>query len=639
MLWRSRLVAGLDTPRRIAFAAILSAFGLWLVLRLISAGAWLVVEDRSSDWIWRLGASDQVERRVILVDIDEPSLNAHGNWPWPRTRLAELSDRLAAEGVALQVFDIVLPAPAVGDEQLLSSFRRNQVVLSQVFALDDRTHAESGVPSFPLEWAACPPSIAIARGHIANAGVFRDIPAGHITPKVGDDGVIRLQPSLICAGGKAYPALFIAALLQAHGQGAGGLGFERGSGALGAHWQLTGVPLVSGGVPLDPAGNVRIPWIKKTQGWVSLSAADVLAGRIPQGLLQNAWVVVGSTALGLNDRIATPFGGSGAGLTVHAQLLQGALDSSIPAAPRLAGFFETVAVLLGCALLVNLMRLRPSLTLLAGTVASLSVVLVLAKSYLLIAHALWFEWVPGVVFLILFALCQGLYTYARSRFERDRLYNHLSSYLPGPVAAALARQDPSDAIDADRRSVAVLYADIRNFSGYCETRPPEESTRVLHAFFSTATCVIEEHGGIVESLQGDAVLAVWGGGPHALDCERAVQAARLMIKASHQILPAATPEDLAPLELGIGLEAGVAIVGSFGLARRRAHLALGYPVTTATRLQEMTAELAHPILIGEGMAASLTNHPLTSQGIFLLDGLKVPCHIYAYPLRDSVEPQ
>ena len=639
MVWRSRIVAGLESPRRIALAAFLSAFGLWLLLQLISAAAWTVIEERSSDWIWRLGANDRIERRIILVDIDESSLHAHGNWPWPRARLAELSDRLAAEGAALQIFDIVLPAPAIGDEQLRSSLRQNQAVLSQVFALDERTHAQSGAPSFPLEWAACPPSIPLARGHIANAEVYRDIPAGHITPKVGADGVVRLQPSLICANGKVYPALFIAALLQAHGQGAAGLGFERGSGALGSHWQLTGVPLVSGGVALDPFGNVRIPWMKKTQGWVSLSAADVLAGRVPQGVLRNAWVVIGSTALGLNDRIATPFGGSGAGLTVHAQLLQGVLDSSIPATPRLAGVFEAIAVLLGCGLLATLMRFRQSLTLLAGTAAGLSALLFVAKSYLLLAHALWFEWVPGVLFLLLFALCHGLYAYARSRFERDRIYNHLASYLPGPVAAALARQDPSDAIDADRRSVAVLYADIRNFSGYCETRPPEESTRVLHAFFSMATCVIEEHGGIVESLQGDAVLAVWGSGPHALDCDRALQAARLMIKASRQLLPEPKPEDLAPLELGIGLEAGVAIVGSLGLARRRAHLALGYPVTTATRLQEMTTELAHPILIGEGMAASLTNHPLTSQGIFLLEGLKVPCHIYAYPLRDSVEPQ
>jgi len=622
-----------------ALAAILSAFGLWLLLRLLTAGGWAVIEERSADWIWRFGASDRVERRLILVDIDEPSLQAHGSWPWPRVRLAELSDRLAAEGTALQIFDLVLPEPASGDEQLRFRLRRNHAVLSQIFALDERTHAASGVPSFPLGWAACPPSIPVSRGYIANASIYSEIPAGHISPKVGDDGIVRLQPSLICADGKAFPALFITALLHAHGQGTDGLGFERGSGALGPPWLLTGVPLTGAGVPLDHAGNVRIPWVQKTQGWVSLSAADVLAGRVPQGVLNNAWVVIGSTALGLNDRIATPFGGSGAGLAVHAQLLQGALDSAIPAVPRFARGYETLVILLGCVLLAALMRSRPSLTLLAAAATCLSVLLFLAKSWLLLAQALWFEWVPGVLFLLLFALCHGTYAYARSRFERDRLYNHLSSYLPGPVAAALARQDPSDAIDADRRSVAVLYADVRNFSGYCETRPPEESTRVLHAFFSMATCVIEEHGGIVESLQGDAVLAVWGGGPHVVDCERALYAARLMLKASRELLPPPQPEDLAPLELGIGLEAGVAIVGSFGLARRRTHLALGYPVTTAARLQEMTAELAHPILIGEGMAASLTTHPLTSQGIFLLDGLKVPCHIYAYPLRDCVDSE
>jgi adenylate cyclase len=94
--------------------------------------------------------------------------------------------------------------------------------------------------------------------------------------------------------------------------------------------------------------------------------------------------------------------------------------------------------------------------------------------------------------------------------ERDRIFAHLSSYLPGPVAAALAARDPSDAIEADRKNISVLFADIRNFSAYCEARPPEETTAVLHAFFSMATQVVEKHGGMVESFQGDAVLAVWG---------------------------------------------------------------------------------------------------------------------------------
>ena len=635
MAFTLRPTANLDTPARSALAALLLALALGAALLAAFPASWRAAEEYSADWMWRVTANDNRERRIILVDIDEPSLRQLGSWPWSRARLAQLSDRLASEGAALQIFDLVLPSPAAGDAQLLASLRKNNALLAQVFALEDNTQAASGQPAGALDWAACPPNLPVARGHIANAPVFAEQPVGHITPLIENDGVIRRQPSLICSDGKVYPALFIAALTQ--GLDRTDPRLEAGRGLLAPAWRLTGPALAAGGLPLDAQGNVRIPWDARPQALISVSAADLLAGRVPQGLLDNAWVLIGSTALGLNDRVATPFGGSGSGLAVHAQLLRGALDARLPATPRLGWIYETLAALLGVAALLALIR-RPRcpLALLAGATALLIVALCLIKALLLMRYALWFNWVPAALYLLLFAVCQGLIAHARNRFERDRLYTHLSSYLPGPVAAALAGQDPSGAIDADRRNITALFADLRNFSAYCEARPPEESAAVLHTFFSMVTRIVEQHGGLIESFQGDAVLAVWGSDRPTPQAESALQAALEILKASRELLPEPPDDELAPLALGIGLETGVAIVGSFGLARRRTHLAIGRTVTTAARLQEMTTELAHPILVGEGLAASLGTHPLESQGIFLLDGLKTPCHIYAYPLRDCV---
>lgn len=625
-----RPVALLDTPLRTTLAAGLLALALWLAAMAAFPGAIGLLEELSGDWIWRMAAADSRERRIILIDIDEPSLQQLGPWPWPRSRVAELSDRLAGEGAGLQIFDIVFPSTADDDARLLASLKKNNAVLSQIFALEPNTQAASGQPAAPLPWAACPPSLPQALGYIANHRGFAGLPVGHITPLVEGDGMVRRQPAVICSQGKPYPALFVAALAQAMGGPA--IGLEAGSGLFGPVRELSGPALQEGGIPLDAQGNVRVPWTLRPEGFISIAASDVLAGRTPQGLLDNAWVLVGSTALGLNDRVATPFGSSSAGLMVHAQLLRGALDRSIPAPPRYAPFYQLLAALLGMLLLAP--ASRKSLVALAAATAGVVVALWLFKALLLVRPALWVEWVAVALYLLLFALSLGLLEFARSRLERDRLYTHLASYLPGPVAAALVRKDPTGAIDADRRNITVLIADIRNFSAYCETRPPEASTTVLHAFFSMVTDQVEQHGGLVESLQGDAVLAVWGSGDGGPDPEAALQAALAILRESRQLLPAPEPEDLAPLAVGIGLETGIATVGSFGPARRRTHLAIGHTVTTAARLQEMTAELAHPILVGEGTAAGIASHRLESQGVFLLDGLKAPCHIYAYPLKD-----
>lgn len=639
-----RLSIRLNPSGKAALVASIIALVLSLLIATLLPSALHTLEEQTGDLAWRINAAEIRERRILLVDIDETSLHQLGPWPWPRQRLLELTERLASEGAALQVFDIILPQATGGDAQLAARLKKNNAVLSQVFGLENGTHAAAGQPASPLPWAACPANLPIAQGYIANHPLYADLPVGHITPLIERNGTVRQQPALICHQDKAYPALFIVALAQAISGHE--IKLQAGHGPLSPAWELTGSPLQKNGIPLDPHGNVRIPWTLDPQAFISISAADLLAGRMPQGLLKNTWVIIGSTALGLNDRVATPFGGNEAGFSVHAQLLRGALDGRLPVAPKWSGLYTALAAGLCTLLLASLGSTRK---IRAHALAIITLILCASlwslKASLLIYAGLWLEWVVAALYLSLFALSFGLLEYTRNRLERDRLYRHLSSYLPSPVAAMLATQDPSDAIDANRCTITALFADIRNFSIYCENRAPEESTAVLHAFFSMVTRLVEKHGGIIESFQGDAVLAVWGAGTPPRGSlagepdpkpESALAAALEILRKSRQLLPQPQANELAGLELGIGLEMGTATVGSFGLARRRTHLAIGRTVTAATRLQEMTGELAHPILIGEGMAAGLGQHSLESQGSFLLEGLKTPTHIYAYPLRDSI---
>ncbi len=145
---------------------------------------------------------------------------------------------------------------------------------------------------------------------------------------------MRHQPAIICYAGRSYPALAIAALL--HGTGDTQLHLQRG-GWLQAPWLLTpGSGAAAAPIPLDERGDLRIPWRQHPDSFISLSAADVLAGRIPAGLLDGAWVLVGSSAFGLNDTIATPFGGAASGLQAHAQLITALIDGQLPRTPRLA---------------------------------------------------------------------------------------------------------------------------------------------------------------------------------------------------------------------------------------------------------------------------------------------------------------
>lgn len=634
------LLDRIASPGRIAFAAAVASLALWAALVWPLAPVLDTLEEMSGDWAWRLVAERERERRLILVDIDEASVARLGPWPWPRERLAELSERLAAEGAALQVFDIVLPASNAADALLGERLVTNHAILSQVFALEPGTQAADGKPGGALNWPKCPAFVAQSKGYIANAPALSAVPTGHITPIIGSDGIVRRQPAVICHEGRVYPALFLAALAMA--QGGGEPELVAGAGPLDASWALAELPVGGDGlIPLGADGSVRIPWAFEPSAFISLSAADVLERRVPSGLLNNTLVLVGSTALGVSDRVATPFGGSSAGLMVHAQLILGALDGRLPLAPLAGDLIAFVAAAVSAAILIGLARRRCRLW--CSVIAAPILVLLLLgiKMGLLVRGGIWLEWARVALFVVLFALFLGLFEYARSRFERQRVYNHLASYLPGPVAAMLAGRDPSGAIEAERANVTALYADIRNFSAYCETRPPEEAAAVLHAFFGMVNYVVEKHGGVVESFYGDGVLVIWGaralgaadGGPAP---EAALAAASDILRESRRILPGPADGDVAPLALGVGMESGLATVGSVGSARRRAHLAMGHPITAAVRLQEMTAELAHPILIGQDLTARLRAHRLEPLGAFLLEGLTTPCDISAVPLQDCV---
>lgn len=599
------------------------------------------LEELSGDWIWRLAADRSTERRIIVVDIDESSLQQLGQWPWPRERLAQLSDKLAAAGAALQIFDIVLPASASGDERFSAALIKNNGVIGQVFAIQGDSSVRQGSISSPMDWPACPAIFPHTDNFIGNAAAYAAIPKGHITPFVGDDGVVRKQPAIICNEGKPYPALFIAAAIQ--GTKGAQPSLASGASPWEPSWQLEGIPLGNHTIPIDALGNVRIPWVLHPEAIIAVSAQQVLSGEFPKGLFDNAWILIGSTALGVNDRVATPFSGLGAGLQVHAQLLIGLIDNKIPKTPRGEAALP-LGICLAATLLAFLLtqkRQRPIVGFMVGGMV-ISTCGFALKGLLLLRFAIWTEWVGAAVYALTLSLILSLFELARSRVERDRIYAHLTSYLTVPVASALAARAPSNAIDATRKDVIVLYADIRNFSAYCEIRPPEETAAVLHAMISAATTIVEAHGGNIQAVHGDGILAVWRGGSETNDstvgqyAESSLNAAVELLHASRNILPDPDPNQLQSLALGIGLESGPATVGSFGLARRRTHLVMGRAVTVAVRLEEMTIELAHPILIGENLAGYLGPHQLESQGVFLLDGIVSPCHIYGYPLKRCV---
>lgn len=647
-------------PWRLRALMLALAALAWAVLAWLWQPSLQHANERATDSVWQALADKTPESRVVVVDIDDASLQRIGPWPWPRATQARLAQALKAQGVSLQLYDVVFADAREGSDQLARAIAAvdatSPVVLAQVFAINHELAQSVGQLAGALPGNACLPPAAPSQGFVANAPGLHNR-AGHITPRLDQDGAVRRIPALICNDGRNYPTLALAGMLAAADPAhPARVLVEPGTRLSDPAWMLSFPSLPGIQAPLDAQGNLRVPYHKARSALTSVSAADVLEGHVPPDALRGKWALIGSSAFGLSDTVPTALGGAVSGVEVHAQLLTGLMDGEVPFEPRGAPLLIALWVALSIAALLALagLRLSPNrpgalwlqsyrVLWLPMAAVGLALVTLGLHAAALAGAGWWLGWSHAALAIVVAGLFLGLAEHARSLAEKGRLFRNLASYLPRAVAEQVALAEPSGEIVAQRRDLTVLAADLRNFSAYCEARSPEDAARVLHRFYSTATAIVEAHGGVVEEMVGDSLIALFNGprpcADHAL---AALSAAREMWLRCSEELPNLPPQGLEPLALGIGLESGMALLGSFGPAGRRVHTVLGQTVTIALRLQELTADLAYPVLLGDEVASRVgvpfehSDLALKALGTFLLPGLRHSSNIFT--LRSLLLP-
>jgi len=337
--------------------------------------------------------------------------------------------------------------------------------------------------------------------------------------------------------------------------------------------------------------------------------------------------------------VPTPQGGAVGGVEVHAQIMSAALDSRTPFAPAWAPLWPLATGLLTLLALALSLRASGSKAAVVMPLVAVAIgasIFAVHAALLLVWHQ-WLGWGQPALFVALAAVLLTACEMLRVRAERERLYENLSSYLPEGAARRVAFEGPTAQVVAETREATVMLVDLRNFSAYCEARDPEDAAMVLHLFYTTLDRIVTEHGGVVEQMVGDGLTAVWNGStPCNQHAQKALQAAEVIWKEGVAQLPKVASRKTPPLDIGIGIETGPVMVGSFGPARRRVHTVMGEAVSVAARLEKLTAELGYPVLVGPQAKAQSGIDDVHKLGDFLLAGMRVPRTVYA--LQIEVDP-
>lgn len=580
-----------------------------------------------------------VDPRVVILDIDERSLDktALGRWPWRRDKISALLTKLFDEyGIVIVGFDVVFAEPDessglpvldklakgrlkdVGQFQSALNELRPQLDYDGIFAktLSGRpivlgyyfNSEENAVRSGAIPEPVLPKgtfqgrniSFTTWRGFGGNLPELQTSAAnaGHFNPLVDADGVSRRVPMLAEFRGAYYEALSLAMIrvLAGFPKVEPGFASERFSSKSysGLEWLKVG-PVI---IPVDENVSALIPFRGKRGSFKYISLADVYFDKVPKDELRGKIALIGTSAPGLLDLRSTPVGSVFPGVEIHANMIASMLDNDFKQKPPYMLGAEVILLLIGG---IALSMLVPLLSPLKATLVSLLAVVLITGLNVIV-------WTRGGMVLplassllmiaVLFALNMswGYFVETRSKRQFTELFGQ---YVPPELVDKMAADPRKYSMEGKSEELTVLFSDIVGFTSISESLEPKELSQFINDYLTAMSMVIRNNGGTLDKYIGDAIMAFWGAPVedpgHARQGVISAMAMQTELdKLRAQMLARGWPD----IRIGIGVNTGNMRVGDMGSKLRKAYTVMGDAVNLGSRLEGLTRVYGVGIIVG-----------------------------------------
>jgi adenylate cyclase len=499
---------------------------------------------------------------LVVVKIDDTTFNQLKlQWPFPRHIHGQVIDRLNAAGARVIVYDVQFTEP--------TSPREDNALIGAV----ERAHG-----------------VVLSTTEVNARGESNVFGGQEVLDQIGatsGNAVVESDPGGVL---RRFPISF---------DGLTGL-------AVASVEEATDEP-----VDRSEAGS-RQPWIdyRGPPGTIeSVSFSKVLRGEVPDRTFRGKIVVVGATAPSLQDVHSTPTSGghvmSGPEIQANAiwTVEHGFPLRSVP------GFLNIALILLlGMAAPAAQLRLRP--------VQAFGSAVALGLAFLVFAQLLFDAgWVVSVTYpmtaLVVSAVGALAVTALITAYERQQVRDTFARFVPETVVEdVLERADEDLRLAGVRRECTVVFTDLRGFTSFSETRPPDQVIEVLNHYLAEMSDAIMDHGGTLVSYMGDGIMAVFGAPIDQPDhADRALAAAREMLSTRlvhfNEWMRSAGIGD--GFQMGIGINSGIVMSGQVGSERRVEYTAIGDTTNTAARLEGMTKGTPHQLFLADSTRSLLGN--------------------------------
>jgi adenylate cyclase len=620
---------------------------------------------RTFDTFQRIDPRVKTARPVTIVDIDEKSLAKFGQWPWPRTRIADMIINLTQLGAVVIAFDVVFAEPdrlnpdaaaetmryldeatrsklralPSNDQIFADAARRSRVVLGETGLAQVITELDSTLPVTGFAMLGEDPE----RFMFDFPGLLRNVHAlevaaagrGLITINPERDGIIRRVPMMLRAQGTTMPSLSFEILRV-----------------------LSSSPTIL--IKSDRAGiksvgvrGLELPTNRNGQLWVHyahndpsiyVSAADVLDGSVASDKIARKLVLIGTSAVGLNDIKTTPVSPAMPGVEIHAQILEAALTKSLLAQPPYGPLLEFgAALILGILVIAFAPKFGPVTLVAVG--ALFATLLVGTSWYFYTQHRLLVDFTYPLLSTTAIYLTLIFASFVREQAQRRQIRSAFSQYLSPALVEQLAQSPEKLRLGGEEREMTIMFSDVRGFTTISESykSDPQGLTALMNRFLTPLTNAILARKGTIDKYMGDAIMAFWNAplddSEHQINaCEAALDMLERIdaLNKEREIEAQNGGPRYIPINVGVGLNTGLCVVGNMGSNLRFDYSVLGDSVNLASRLEGQSKEYGFPIIVGSKTALAVKDKfAILELDFIMVKGKKEPEVIYAIAGRED----
>jgi adenylate cyclase len=615
---------------KVGIFMILVSFGLFFTnFPIIQA-----ISNKAFDLNFKMRGPIDTEKDVVIIAIDQKSQEELGRWPWTRSVIVKLVDRLATfnpkvigldivfsypekrpdldlarkilpklktkDRVSKEILEIVKDAEEFADvdTRLAKSFKNAGNTVPGYFFFTTHEEIEplnldnmadyknirksryrkikypaQGKKDFILkEGVGVKPNIKPLTDAAEYTGYFNIFP--------DDDGVIRRLVNVVKFNKKYFPSAVIQMLRVFYDDKDAELRFEE--------YGVTGIKVGPRIIPTDEYGRTIINYYGPQDMFKKISIADILNGTIPNEelikMLEGKIAIIGATAKGIYDIRHTPFE-SMPGVEVEANFIQNVIDDKMLSKAGWFFFFDALSMLfLGVFIIFFMNRFK----LLGGGLISITLIsaYIYFQRYMFIDQRIQLDVIYPILSIVFVYGGTAFYKYYVESKEKQFIQGAFGQYLSPAVITQIINDPSKLSLGGVRKEMSVMFSDIAGFSSISEKLEPEELVQLLNEYLTEMSDIIMAQHGTVDKYEGDAIIAFFGAPgddpDHALHCTMAVLEMQLKLEEMRKVW-AGQGKDL--LRMRIGVNTGPMVVGNMGSKNKMDYTIMGDTVNLASRLE------------------------------------------------------